>query len=487
MQGKILFIKRHFLEIFLLILAFSYYQYFANKGIVLYDEGYYFHIADRIIHGQVAYRDFFLQFTPGYFYFFAFILKIFGEQIIVGRFLTLVICLAILFLIFRIADKLNFLKTYEKILIFLIAISFGFSLINNPGILAWPAVFSSLLLVYFFSSWLKDKKIINLIPLGFSLALIFAIKQHLGIYFFIITNFFIIYSAKEKVKSLIINDLFFFLPTALWISYFLINSGVSWIPEFINFNKNYLQVYSFSYPFFNLLFTKFGIFKLLPYYLPIILLAYLIYLFMKKKDIKNYFFPVVSIIGFFGTVLPTSDLLHVYPFYPLVLISGLTFIKEKRIRKLWLGLVIISIGIGFYLTFFREYYRYQPKYSLQNTDLKLNRTKDIEVDRPLSSDLTKVNNFIMDKTSKNDYILAYPFSPMLYFILERNNPSRYSIYYPGYLSNNQEMEVISEMKMKKVKYVITRSNYKFKTPLSYFISNKKIVFSAGTFKIFQIE
>lgn len=487
MQRKILFLKNYRLELFFIILCFLYYLFFVNKGIVLYDEGYYFHIADRIIQGQAAYKDFFLQFTPGYFYFFALILKIFGEQIITGRFLILITCLAILFLEFKIADKLNFSKAYDKTLLFLATVSFGFPLINNPGTLAWTAVFSSLLLVYFFILWLRDKKIKNLIFTGLSLALIFAVKQNLGVYFIIISNFFLIFSSREKIKSLFVINLSFLIPTLSWIFYFIIISGTNRFLEFVTFNKAYASIYSLSYPFFDLLSTPFGIFKLIPYYLPILLLVYLIYSFLKEKRIERYIFPILSIAGFFGTVLPTSDLLHVYPFYSLVLISGLIFIKEKRIHKIWLILVILSIGIGFYLTFFREYYRYQPKYSFQNTDLKLDRTKGIKVDKPLASDLAKVNTFITNKTSKNDYILAYPFSPMLYFILERNNPSRYSIYYPGYLSNNQEIEVINEMRRKKVKYVVTRSEYQFKTPLSGFISSKKIVFSSGTFRIFKIE
>src|SRR5258708_30521773 len=95
-------------NLFLILIAFFYYFFFINKGIVLSDEGYYFHIADRMLQGQVPYKNFFLQFSPGYFYLLMLFLKIFDEQIIVVRVLTLTTFLFIIFLTLKISDNLNF-------------------------------------------------------------------------------------------------------------------------------------------------------------------------------------------------------------------------------------------------------------------------------------------------------------------------------------------------------------------------------------------
>lgn len=472
-------------NLFLIFLGFIYYLFFINKGIVLYDEGYYFHIADRILQGQVPYKDFFLQFSPGYFYLLALILKIFGEQILVGRFLTLFICLCILFLELKVSEKLGLSKIYQKIIIFLATISFGFPLINNVSLLAWISVLFSLLIVFSFIS----KKYIFL---GVFLSLLLLTKQNLGLYLLLITNLFLIFGKvidNSKFKVVILVNGIVLGITLLWISYFfLLQSNINRFFEFITFNSRYLSIYPFSYPSLTFLLQLDGIFKLLPYYLPIIFIPFLIKEFFNKKgNINVIYFSTISLIGFFGTVFPTSDLLHVYPFFGMFLISSLVFFYKNKYFRYWRILVLILIAIGFYLTLFKEYYRYQPQYRYQKILLDFPRTQNIMIDKPLADDLDIIKIFFNVYTKKGDYILSYPFSPMLYFISERNNPSRYSIYYPGYLTNQQEKDVISEIKSRNVKYIITRSEYKFNNPLSKYIQSQKIVYSHGDFNILKIK
>lgn len=478
-------------NLFLVLIAIVYYLFLVNKGIVLYDEGYYFHIADRILQGQVPYRDFFLQFSPGYFYLLALFLKVFGEQIIIGRILTLSICLLILLITLKISDKLKFSKFYQKLLVFLSVVSFGFPLINNPSTLAWISVLISLFLVYFSILWLGNQRLRKyLFLVGLSLFLFFFVKQNLGIYFFVLGNVAIFLASKgkllQKFKNVLIVDFVFLIPTFFWM-YFFFLKDIGKFKEFIEFNSRYASIYKFSYPPLTFLLEPTGIFKIIPYYLPIVLAGFVLLSIFKKNNWKEKFFPLAALAGFFGTVLPTSDLLHVYPFYGSVLVSGLIFLNKTKYYKLFLLFTIISILLGFYLTIFREYYRYQSPYFSQNTTLNLPRTKNIRIDKPLADDLTSLYKFIQSKTSSNDYIFSYPFSPMLYFIFERNNPSKYSIYYPGYLTEKQEKEVVSEIKSKNVKYIITRSEYKFNTTLSKFIQLQKLVYSKGEFNIFEVK
>jgi hypothetical protein len=57
----------------------------ADEGIVLAD-------ADRVLRGQVPYRDFFSLYTPGSYLFLALAFKVFGQSLIVARNLLLVYC-----------------------------------------------------------------------------------------------------------------------------------------------------------------------------------------------------------------------------------------------------------------------------------------------------------------------------------------------------------------------------------------------------------
>ncbi len=170
-----MFLSNRSINILLIFLLFLYYLFFINKGIVIYDEGYYAHTAERIINGEIPYKDFFIQFTPGYFYILALFYKLFGASILTGRILTVIICLGIGYLTLLIMDRFKSdLKL--KILSLLAVASFGFPLINNMSLLAWPSVLLSLLAVLFFI----EKKYVFL---GIVLSLMLFTKQNLGIYF----------------------------------------------------------------------------------------------------------------------------------------------------------------------------------------------------------------------------------------------------------------------------------------------------------------
>lgn len=472
-----------FLSTVFVLLAFLYYSFFVNKGIVLYDEGYYLHIAERISNGEVPYKDFFLQFSPGYFYVLAFLYKIFGSSVIIGRYLTLVICLLIIFLTFLILDKLKVKSNGIKILSFFSITSFGFPLINNPSTLAWAIVLISLGLIYSYTS----KKFI-LVGIFLSLTLFF--KQNLGLYFFIITNIFLVLTyPKDRVIALLKTNGVFLSITLIWIFYFFyLQSNLDKLIELFEFNKRYLSIYSFSYPPLTMLSDPLGVFKLMPYYAPILfLLLFIKGIHLKNKNISIIYFSCISLVGFAGTIFPTSDLLHVYPFFGIFLVSSLIFLYKDKAIKFWIPVVIILIFIGFYLALYMEYYRYQPPYRFQNTMLNLPRTQNIHIDKSLNEDLNKLSVFLSNNTSSKDYILSYPFSPMLYFILERNNPSRFSIYYPGYLTKDQEEEVLREISNKKVKYIITFLDNKFNRPISRFIQNQDFIFKSGQFSIYKIN
>ena len=475
-----MFLRKIPINFILIIALFLYYFFFINKGIVIYDEGYYAHIAERIANGEIPYKDFFVQFSPGYFYLLAIFYKVFGVSVLTGRVLTLILCLGIGMLTLLILDRFK-VELKLKLLSLAAVAAFGFPLINNMALLAWQSVLLMLLAVLFF----MDKKYIFL---GLALSLLLFTKQNLGIYFFVVTNIFLLLNSKDKLKSILYTNGSFLITTLFWFSYFfLVLNGLDRFFELLRFSSRYLSVYPFSYPPLSMLFQPEGIFKLLPYYFPVIFAFFVIKeLFNSKKDLPLLYFSSISLVGFFGTVFPTSDLLHVYPFLGFILVSSLLFFRKRRLFPVLRVLVLIIIGLGLYLTLFKEYYRYQPGYRYQKFKTELPRMKDIYIDEPLATDLSSINLFFLINTKKNDSVLCYPFCPMLYFILDKNNPSRFASYYPGYLTKSQEEEIIKNLTEKKVKFVVTFLEYRFNTPISEFIQRQKKVYQTGEFKIFEL-
>jgi hypothetical protein len=71
-----------------------------NRGFNLLDEGFVLHVAERVLQGQVPYRDFFTQLTPGAFLALAAVFSVTGPSVLVGRWVTVVIGLLITALLY---------------------------------------------------------------------------------------------------------------------------------------------------------------------------------------------------------------------------------------------------------------------------------------------------------------------------------------------------------------------------------------------------
>jgi 4-amino-4-deoxy-L-arabinose transferase-like glycosyltransferase len=72
-------------SLLILFLSIAYLRLFYSYTLVNADEGIVLQGAQRILQGEVLYRDFFSFFTPGSYYWMALFLKVFGSSILVGR------------------------------------------------------------------------------------------------------------------------------------------------------------------------------------------------------------------------------------------------------------------------------------------------------------------------------------------------------------------------------------------------------------------
>lgn len=484
-----LFNRNLYLNISLTLLAILYYLPFVNKGLITFDEGYIIHFAERISQGQVPYYDFFIQYTPGFFYVLAFCFKIFGSSILVGRVVTVVIAAGIVFLTLFLLDEMRVNSFRFKITAVIILISFGFPLLNIP-IVVWPCILLTVAVMLLFVKW-SNSSFLQLryaIYLGILLAVILFMKQNLGFAYLALFNILIILSHFKsraiKFKSIIIINCVFIFLSVPWIYYFFLQN--EFLPTFLEFNKLFFAIYPFSYPPLSYLLQPLGLFKLLPYYLPILFLLLLCYAYIFKKWGKTYIFiSILPLAGFAITIIPASDLLHVYPFLGLILVMFLVFLQsvKLRIRMAYLFLIALTVLSGFYLTLNREQYRYGLPYRFDTAPLDLPKTKGIIIDPTGAKQYTLLNQYIASHTKKEDYIFVYPFSPMLYFIFDRQNPTRYANTLPGYLTQNEEKQIIENIKNKKVSFVIVSGEYKFPTLLSKWIQQHTISVQDSTIGI----
>ena len=73
------------ISLLIVLLSIVYLRLFYNYTLINGDEGIVLQGAQRVLQGEVPYRDFFSFFTPGSYYWLALFFKVFGSSILVGR------------------------------------------------------------------------------------------------------------------------------------------------------------------------------------------------------------------------------------------------------------------------------------------------------------------------------------------------------------------------------------------------------------------
>ncbi|MGI5826246.1 MAG: hypothetical protein ACOX50_02435 [Patescibacteria group bacterium] len=477
-------------QIGLIVVAFFYYVFFLNKGIVLYDEGYYVHLSERILQGETPFQDFFTNYSPGYFYLLAGLFKVFGPHLLVGRIVNLFVCLGIIAGCFYILKLLKADSFKHIILSFLLLVSFGFPLVNISH-MNWLGVLGTEAIVILYLFWLTKQKKLYLLLGGFVLGLMVFFKHNVGLPVALATNFLVFVVSKSFKEKLL---------SSLWLNFGLVLITLAWFlpifgkePSLIfvwtNWLANYHSAFPASFPPLSFLFQPLGVFKLLPYYWPIILaITFIPYFFSSKRNFGLIAFCLLPTLGLAVSIYPASDLLHLYPFLALCVIAFLTYHHlEKSLKPLLFVTTLVLIGIGFYLSIFREYYRYDLPYRNHTTPLSMPRAKGILTEAKLAQELTLLYEFIDQNSEKNEPIVVYPFSPLIYFLTDRPNASSEPIFYPRFYAAYPEEKVLAEMQKKKVRYIVASGEYTNDSLLSEVIQELEIAKDFGHFKVFTFN
>ena len=357
--------KLYLFETLLIVAAAFYYFFFANKGLVLFDEGYFVHNAERIFNGQLPYKDFALQYGPTFFYLLALLYKIFGPSIIVGRILTVLLCLLIVGVLFLILNKLK-VKLWIIFLAFLSLISFGYPLINIPNIV-WLNVLLSLLLILVFIYWLEKHRLSHIIILGILLALSVSAKQNLGLAFVVLFTLLMMAcdksAWKSKLSNIFILELSWGLLTFSWIYYFFLRDNLAGLWQFIEYSRNFVQHTAFSYPPLTMLFQPLGFFKFFPTTYGLAILNLGLFIFSKEKRLESAnFYPDCHSWLFCLGFSAKRPLAYLSFFGNVVLVSFLLLKLKGKTKIALIAVVLVTILTGFYLTFFTKSYRYERLY-----------------------------------------------------------------------------------------------------------------------------
>lgn len=447
-------------------------SFFYNKGVSTADEGYILHAAQRLHNGELPYKDFNFIYTPGSLFVISAAYAIFGESILSGKLLVVIIAIVTSIFIYLSTYRLTSKRTISLLSTFTY-LAWGPSHINFP----LPTVFcllAGIVSLLIFTVILEHPKKIYFITLGLIISLTFFFKQNFGIaLFFDYAILFLVFN-KSRTKSI-----FYFLGAFLGLTIFVIYLFFTQsINNFFSYSSYAFQEYfprhTVIAPFpFDMSNPVISIFKICIYLFPIVLsILIILCCIFKKNKIQliavSFFVASYYLVG----IYPSTDYVHLSPLLSLLGLPLAALIQTKLLKSnilIYLLFLCIIIG-GFYTALFKGFYRWNAPIVQQIHYLNHPRMK-IWSD---NKDLETLAYYIQKNSAKNDYIYYYFYEPIFYFISDRKNPIKYL---DSFLPDEKmQAEYINAIGNKGTKLVIssTPSNMWFRSPLSTYILNNYV-------------
>src|SRR5258708_5283827 len=433
--------------------------YFYTRGFIPHDEGWILSPAERITQGDIPFRDFHFIYFPGVAYVIAFVFKLFGVSIIVSRYVTMLVALLTVVILYKISQIISKYH-YSYILPVLIYISWGPTQIN----FAWPviyAILSGLLtcLLLFVSQ--QKKKIYLYFLAGITTGATLLFKQNFGVALLLNTVIFFTFDKSSRKKeyflSYIVGTLFF--PLALCIYFYFTNALVPFYNDMNYFMLQEIifrghQVTPFIYP--DVWYRQ--ILKTVFYLLPVLVslaasvLAY-------KKNKKILFLASFTGMYYLIGIRPTTDIVHLEPLLSLIglpLVMILTTTKNSSIKILCFVLFLCMFCLGMYTAVFRDYYRWDTPL-IKQTYYTNNPRLGVLTDQGYHITISQIDDYIEKHHQPNNFMFIDSFSPSFYLLTNKVNPTKFIFFPPQLLSLEDQKEIIHDLTVKKVPLIMADS------------------------------
>ncbi|NQU95520.1 MAG: glycosyltransferase family 39 protein [Candidatus Omnitrophica bacterium] len=480
--------KDNKIVILLVIVSLFTFLLALNKYWAPYDEGIVTVGAERILHGEIPYKDFFIiMYPPGQFYLIAFLYKIFGTSLETGRIYTCFIHVLIAMCVFLIGRALT-KKTVVPLILWIISLSCLAPRMGLAPFPIWPGMAFSLLSVFLFMKYLEKGKLNFVVFSGLAVGLAALFRHDMACYAFLaILAGFILYRRRIKEASVFILSSFVVpLPVFLYLS---LKSAFRDMFESLlvfTFSHHEAAALSFPKPCFNLnmIFHQSLYFiKVNQYYIPLIIFAFVAIFLIKEFLVKRKFGKkeitlfVLLVFGAlcFNQVRVRTDPAHLLTsIYPAILLFG--FILDNalfnrrmtRAERVAFRSFAILIGALFLLLFvknvdksfknvFRKPYR---------GDVLLTRFDRgaVYIPKAQRDDIVNTVSFIKANTSVDESIYVgnivhwrdeYGGNMLLYFLSERLPLTKYYELAPGLTTQpHVHAEIIESLSNEKINIIV---------------------------------
>jgi len=469
------------LGIALFLLSFAYLWIFRRYTSMEPDEGIILQGAQRILRGEVLYRNFFSFFTPGSYYLQTLISRIFGSSFLVARTTLVLFGAAFSMLNYLLARRACSRGTAFTIAILATAttLPYRFLVLHN-----WDSTLWAMLALYSAVRWLESGAWRWTFATGSfaGLTLMFEQSKGAGLCFGLAAGFLAIRFTPRKLWKLQPSAIVlgFTWPVLAVLVYFGIRHSFSamvadWLWPLQHYSAANHVPYGFqnwseaarqemfggsSIPVRILTVLIVSPCLLMPV-LPLIAIGILVYWIRRADPEKSaYYILTCSVICglLLSVVFVRADVIHfmyLAPIFLLVLawiadgsdIPGRTF---KAVRP-FLNAFVLATFVLFAMALLVRTVSASNQIATRRGTI-LTPEKDTVVD------------YVQAHVRANETILVYPYLPLYYYLTQTFSPSLYEYFQPGMNTSEQAQEMLAALADQHVRYVVFESSFVEKIP-----------------------
>ncbi len=476
----------------LFLLSFSYLCLFRHFTAMEPDEGILLQGAQRILAGQVLYRDFFSFYTPGSYYALALLFKIFGSSLPVARTalaLAGAILSSITYLLARRVCSRAVALTMAT-LATLTTLPYRFLVLHNWDSTLWAclALYSAVRLLQ-----MPRRKWAFALGLFSSLTVLFEQSKGAGLCLGLGIGFLAIWFLQGRRSLLGGAELLALViglagPIAITFAYFASQHAAStmladWLWPLQHYSRANRVPYGYQNWSDDARHQLFGTGSLLerlikvlaisPCFwipvLPLIAVGLLVYWIVRARrnsaaDEKSAYY-VIMAAGFAGlslsAVVVRADIIHFMYLQPLncLVLAWLLDGRDlpgrllRSARPLFTAYVVIALGM----------FGLAPLLGARAAHNQVATRRGVVT----TGKKDTVIDYVQAHVPAGETILVYPYLPLYYYLTGTFSPGRYDYFQPGMHTREQADEIVRELATRRVDVVLFETNFSDKVSHSW--------------------
>lgn len=417
-------------QVFLFLITFGLLFHVFIRGYNPQDEAWVLYGAWRIFEGEIPYLDFQYLYTPFTAFLGAFSFLIFDESILSQRLLALIIASGTGVILYLLLRTLALSKISSLVFVALFIV-WGPLQTNYLS----PSIISiELGIVYLFlliCGLQKSKPNLFLFLAGTFGTLVILTKQTFGtaiiLHAFLLGIYFLLSKRRKQLVAFTLGSLFLGF---IFFSYLLTtNSLYAFTSEMYSFLILDAAAGGFSYhtPFTFPAPLLYKAAKIVLYSFPLVISLLSLLLEIRRKS-SLFFIPLLVGLFYMVGIQPVLDSIHLSPLIAISSLSmGLLFVRNT-FKNTRLGIFLftfILISIGLFNGIIRNYFKWFSPIHTNTTPLTslhgkiLLNPNDAEI-------VNQTVLYIAENTEESDSIFNYGMTPLLYFLSQRESPSRFN-------------------------------------------------------------